>query len=183
MINERIALRGIPIFLLLALALCVPAAAQETVTLTVQPDETIEVGSEPLVLDLFNLRNTTMVNPITELRHYQDDDPAKQIVWVIAVPTDDYFPISDYALGGTYGRYFPYSEKDGLIEEHSIVFAPAPAATGTLPTGTTATTAEATETPAATTATTPTTTQAPLPGLIAIAAIGICGLLAAAGRK
>lgn len=188
MIDERTALRCILVsLLLLALALCVPATAQGTVARAVQSGETIEVGSDPLVLDLVNLRNTSTFNPVTELRHYQDDNPAKQIVRVIAVPKDDYFTINDYALGGRYGRYFAYSSKDGQIERRSIVFARAPAATGTGPTETATAAEEITATPSetlpATATATPARTQAPLPGLIAIAAVGICGLVAAAGRR
>ncbi len=166
----------------LALALvAAPAAAQGTGPRVVQPGDTIEVGSEPLVLDLINLRNADTFNPVTELRQYRDDDPTKQIVQVIGVPNDAYFTISARTISGKYGRYFAFSDKDGLIERNNIIFAPAPTATVTQP----ETAATVTETPAETPPTTTTTapTQAPLPGLIVIAAIGICGLLAAAQKR
>lgn len=184
MIDERMAPRGIMVFLLaLALALCAPATALENVPQQVQPGERIEVGSEPLVLDFINLRNQSTFNPITELRYYRDDNTEKQIVRIIGVPNDGYVTINSYTLGGKYGRYFPFSAKDGLIQQHSIVFVAAqtPMATQTeTPAATTATTME---TPTATTAATPTPTQAALPGLIPIAALGICGLLAVVLRR
>ena len=188
MVNERIAPWHLLIFVAaLSLALVIPAAAQETVPKAIQPGETIEVGSDPLVLDLINLRNPDTFNPITELRRYKEDNPGKQIVRVIGVPNDGYFKISDQAINGKYGRYFAFSEKDGLIERNSIIFTPPPTVTPTEPAGapTTATETpiEVVTPPATTTATTPTQTQAPLPGLIAIAAIGICGLFLAAGRE
>jgi hypothetical protein len=168
-------------FVLLVLALAVPAAAQGTVPRVVQPGETIEVGAEPIVLDLINLRNQSTLNPITELRQYRSDDPRKQVARVVGVPKDGYFTINVHTFKGHYGRYFAYSEKDGLIQESSIVFVNAPI----LPTPTATTVAEVTETPTetATATATPEPTQAPLPGLIAVAAIGICGLLAAARRR
>lgn len=163
----------------LTLVLVAPAAAQETGKLAAQPGQTIEVGAEPIILDLINLRNPDTLNPVTELRKYRDDDPRKEIVRVIGVPNDDYFKINVYTLDGKYGRYFPYSTADGLIEHNSIVFVHAQTPT---PTETTATITETpTETPPATATTAP--TQAPLPGLIAIAALGICGLLAAAQKR
>lgn len=171
----------------LVLALVAPAAAQSTVPRVVQPGETIEVGTEPLVLDLVTLRNADTFNPVTELRHYQDDNPTKQIVQVIGVPKDDYFTVNTHTLNGKYGRYFAFSKEDGLIQRNSIRFISAPTATVTQ-SETVATVTETTaetpaETPPATTTTTAVPTQAPLPGLIAIAALGICGLLAAAGRR
>jgi len=169
---------------LLALILVAPAAAQGTSPQEVQPGDTIEVGSEPLVLDLVDLRNADTFNPITELRHYRDDDPTKQIIRVIGVPNDDRFTINTHTLNGKYGRYFAYSSKDGLIQQHSIVFTPAPGVTATESTGTPATATQTpteTGTPPATTTTAP--TQAPLPGLIAIAALGICGLFLGTRRR
>ncbi len=183
MTYERITSRYLLVFVaVLALALVAPAAAQGTGPRVVQPGETIEVGSEPLVLDLINLRSSDTFNPVTELRQYRDDDPTKQIVQVIGVPNDDYFTINAHTLNGKYGRYFAFSDKDGLIDRNSIIFAPAPAATATVPTGISTT---ATETPAETLPATTTTvpTQAPIPGLIAIAAIGICGLLVTARKQ
>ncbi len=167
------------ILVVLSLVLVAPAAAQETSKLAVQPGETIEVGAEPIILDLINLRNADTLNPITELRRYRDDDPRKEIIRVIGVPNDDYFKINVYTLDGKYGRYFAYSKADGLIEHNSIVFAQAPIATATQ----TQTAATVTETPAETAPATTAPTQAPLPGLIAIAALGICGLLAAAQKR
>jgi hypothetical protein len=163
----------------LALALVVPAAAQETGKLAVQPGETIEVGAEPIILDLIDLRNQDTLNPITELRKYRDDDPRKEIILVLGVPNDGYYKINIHTLKGKYGRYFAYSQKDGLIEHSSIVFVQAATPTAT---ETVVTVAETpTEAPPATTTTAP--TQAPLPGLIAIAALGICGLFAAAQKR
>ncbi len=173
------------ILAVLALALvAAPAAAQEIGPRVIQPGETIEVGSEPLVLDLINLRNADTFNPVTELRHYRDDDPTKQVVKVIGVPNDDRFTISAHTLNGQYGRYYAYSDKDGLLRQNNIIFTPVPTVTPKE----TETTATGAETPAGTpvTATATTTaapTQAPLQGLIAIAAIGICGLLAATGKR
>ncbi|WP_292365473.1 MULTISPECIES: hypothetical protein [unclassified Methanoculleus] len=163
----------------LTLVLVAPAAAQETGKLVVQPGQTIEVGAEPFVVDLINLRNQDTLNPITELRQYRDDDPRKQVIRVIGVPNDDYFKINTYTFHGKYGRYFPYSTADGLIEHNSILFVHAQTPT---PTETVTTVTETpTEAPPATATTAP--TQAPLPGLIAIAALGICGLLAAAQKR
>lgn len=167
------------ILAVLALALVVPAAAQATGKLAVQPGEAVEVGAEPIVLDLISLRNASSFNSITELRKYQDDNPLKSVQRVIGVPKDTYFKINVYTFKGHYGRYFAYSKEDGVIHESSLVFvhASTPAATETTVTAT----GTPTETLPAATATA--TTQAPLPGLIAIAAIGICGLLVAAGRR
>jgi len=163
------------ILVVLALVLVVPAAAQETGKRLVQPGETIEVGAEPIVLDLINLRKEGTFSPITEIRQYRSDDPAKKLVRVVGVPNDDYFKVSAYTFKGHYGRYFVYSKQDGLIEHNSIVFVQAQTPT---PTEIVATVTETpTETPPTTTTATP--TQAPLPGLIAIAALGICGLLGA----
>ncbi len=180
MTRERVTSRHLlVIFAVLALALVVPAAAQETIPRVVQPGETIEVGSEPLVLDLINLRDQDTFNPVTELRYYRDDDPNKQVVKVIGVPNDDRVTIGTQTLNGQYGRYYAYSDEDGLLQQNSIIFTPAPTATPTE-----ATTATATQTPTETATDTATaTTQAPLPGLIAIAAIGICGLLAATQKR
>ncbi len=183
MTRERVTSRYLFVILaVLALALAAPAAAQETTPRVVQPGETIEVGIEPLVLDLINLRDQDTFNPVTELRYYRDDDPNKQVVKVIGVPNDDRVTIGTQTLDGQYGRYYAYSDEDGLLHENSIIFTPAPTAT---PTETTTATATQTPTETATnTATTTTTpTQAQLPGLIAIAAIGICGLLAAAQKR
>lgn len=179
MIHERTTSRHLLVLLAaLTLALAAPAAAQETGKLVVQPGETIAIGADQLVLDLINLRNQDTLNPITELRQYRDDDPRKQITRVIGVPNDDYFKINTYTLHRKYGRYFPYSAADGLIERNSITFVHASTPT---PTETIVTVTETpTETPPATTTATP--TQAPLPGLIAIAALGICGLLGAKRR-
>jgi hypothetical protein len=180
--------RTVPRYLLvcltvLILALIAPVSAEGAGPRVVQPGETIEVGSEPLVLDLVNLRNPDTFNPVTDLRRYKDDNRAKKIERVIGVPNDGYFKISDQALGGKYGRYFAYSEKDGLLE-HSIIFSPAPAATPTpIETATVTEAPTETGTPGATTEATPTQTRAPLPGLIAVAAIGLCGLFLAAGRR
>ncbi|MDI3507211.1 MAG: hypothetical protein PWR21_1264 [Methanoculleus sp.] len=164
-----------------ALVLVAPAAAQETHKLTVQPGETIEVGAETLVLDLINFRNQSTLNPVTELRQYRDEDSRKEITRVIGVSNDDYFKINAYTFKGKYGRYFAYSKQDGLIEHNSIVFVQAatPTATETVA----AVTETLTETPTApaTAATAP--AQAPLPGLIAIAAVGICGLFTAAQKR
>lgn len=167
----------------LALVLVFPAAAQGTAPRVVQSGETIEVGSEPLVLELINLRNADTQNPVTELRHYRNDDPTRQIVQVIAVPNDGYFTVNTHTLGGKYGRYYAYSAKDGLLKQHSITFAAAPTMTPT-DSSTTATGTPA-ETPAttATATTTTTSTQAPFPGVIAIAAIAIYGLLAATHKR
>lgn len=186
MVHERTTSRYLSIILvLLALMLIAPAAAQGTAVRVVQPGETIEVGDEALVLDLSPLRNTTTYNPVTELRQYRDDDITKQIVRVIGVPKDDYFTINTHTLDGRYGRYFAFSSKDGLIRQHSIIFTPAAAATttGAAETSTTAP-AETTETTGTSPATgTAAPTQAPLPGLIAITAIGVCGLFAGTRRQ
>ena len=185
MIYKRMASRYLLVLLaLLALILVAPAAAQGTSPQEVQPGDTIEVGGEPLVLDLIDLRNADTFNPITELRHYRDDDPTKQIVRVIGVPNDDRFTINTHTLNGKYGRYFAFSAKDGLIQQHSIVFTPAPGVTATESAETSATATETpteTGTPPTTTTTAP--TQAPLPGLIAIAALGIYGLLMRTARR
>lgn len=184
MMHEKMTSRYLLVVLMvLALALVFPAAAQGTTPRAVQPGETVEVGSEPLVLDLVNFRNADTQNPVTELRHYRNDDTTKQIVRVIGVPNDGYFTVNMHTLGGKYGRYYAYSAKDGLLREHSITFAAAPTMTPT-DSGTTVTGTPA-ETPATTATTTTTTppTQAPLPGLIAIAAITIYGLLAAAQKR
>lgn len=168
------------ILVVLSLALVVPAAAQEkTGTRLVQPGDTIEVEAEPIVLDLIGLRKADSFNPITELRNYQDDNPAKSIKRVIGVPKDSYFTINVYTFKGHYGRYFAYSKEDGLIHENSIVFVHAPPPTAT------ETTAEVTETPTETPTATATQepTRAPLPGLIAIAAIALAGLLGAAQKR
>lgn len=167
------------ILVVLSLALAVPAAAQETSPRQVQPGDTIEVGAEPIILDLVGLRDADSFNAITELRKYQDDNPAKSIQRVIGVAKDGYFTINVYTFKGHYGRYFPYSKSDGLLHENSIVFvhAPPPTATETV----TEVTETPTETPTATE--TPEPEQAPLPGVIAIAALGICGLLAAARKQ
>ncbi|MCK8518791.1 hypothetical protein [Methanoculleus sp. 7T] len=185
MTDKRTAPRYLLIFLfILTLALVAPAAAQDAGPKAVQPGETVFVGSEPLVLDIINLRNPDTFNPVTELRRYREDNPAKQIIRVIGVPNDGYFKISDQALGGKYGRYYAYSKKDGLVEGRTIIFAPA-ATTTAPPTETTAATEIPTEaeTPPTEAGATPTRTQAPLPGLIAVAAVGICGLLTATGRR
>lgn len=168
------------ILVVLSLALVVPAAAQEkTGTRLVQPGDTIEVEAEPIVLDLIGLRKADSFNPITELRKYQDDNPAKSIKRVIGVPKDSYFTINVYTFKGHYGRYFAYSKEDGLIHENSIVFVHAPPPTAT------ETAAEVTETPTETPTATATQepTRAPLPGLIAIAAIALAGLLGAAQKR
>ena len=170
------------ILVVLALALAAPAAAQGTGPRVVQPGETIEVGSEPLVLDLVNLRSADTFNAVTELRHYRDDNPKKQIVRVIGVPNDGYFTINARTLDGKYGRYFAFSKEDGLMQQSSIIFAPAPEVTATV----TETAATVTETPTETQPpheTTAMPTRAPLPGLIVVAALGICGLIVAAGRR
>ncbi len=167
------------ILAVLALALVAPAAAQETSKLAAQSGETIEVGAEPIILDLINLRNQDTLNPITELRKYRDDDPRKEVTQVLGVPNDDYYKINIHTLKGKYGQYFAYSKADGLIEHNSIVFAQAPTATATQ----TQTAATVTETPTETSPATTAPTQAPLPGLIVIAALGICGLLAAAQKR
>jgi hypothetical protein len=180
MAYEKLAPRHLLVILVvLSLALVVPAAAQETGTRLVQPGETIEVGAEPIVLDLIGLRNASSFNAITELRKYQDDNPAKSIQRVIGVPKDSYFTINVYTFKGHYGRYFAYSREDGLIHESSIVFVHASTPTPT------ETVTEVTETPTvtATATATPEPTQAPLPGVIAVAALGICGLLAAARKR
>ena len=182
MAYEKLTFRHLlAILVVLALVLVVPAAAQETGKRLVQPGETIEVGAEPIVLDLINLRKEGTFSPITEIRQYRGDDPAKKLVRGIGVPNDDYFKVNVYTFKGHYGRYFAYSRQDGLIEHNSIVFvhAPPPTATETVAT----TTETPTETPPATTTTTAAPTQAPFPGLIAIAAIAIYGLLAAAQKR
>lgn len=186
MTDKRTAPRYLLIFLsVLTLALVAPAAAQDAGPKAVQPGETVIVGSELLVLDIINLRNPDTFNPVTELRRYREDNPAKQVIRVIGVPNDGYFKISDQALDGKYGRYYAYSKKDGLVEGRTIIFAPAATVTSTPPveTATVTETSATTETSTAATEATPTRTQAPLPGLIVIAAIGICGLLMAAGRR
>ncbi|ABN58127.1 MAG: hypothetical protein KO254_01525 [Methanoculleus marisnigri] len=167
------------IFLVFSLALAVPAAAQETGIQQVQPGDTIEVGPEPITLDLLGLRNADSFSQITELRKYQDDNPAKSIQRVIGVAKDGYFTINVYTFKGHYGRYFPYSKSDGLLHENSIMFvhASTPTATETVATVTETPTEEPTATE------TPEPTRAPLPGLIAITALGICGLLAAARKR
>ncbi|WP_286681091.1 hypothetical protein [Methanoculleus sp. DTU007] len=168
----------------LALALIVPAAAQGTTPRVVQPGETIEVGGEPLVLDLVNLRNADTLNPITELRHYREDNPTKQIIRTIGVPKDGYFTINAHTLNGKYGRYFAFSKQDGLIQHSSITFVPAPTET---PTGPVETSTTAMETPTGTEraqeTATANPTQAPLPGVIAVIAIGILGLILATIRR
>lgn len=170
------------ILAVLSLALIIPAAAQGTGKLAVQPGETVEIEPEPLILDLINLRNPDTFNPITEFRQYRDDDTRKQIIRVIGVPNDDYFKINTYTFHGKYGRYFPYSATDGLIEQNSIVFVQAQAPT---PAETTAPTVEETpmETPTVTVTATPEPTRAPLSGLLAVIAAGICALFAMAGKQ
>ena len=144
--------------------LIVPAVAQEPPA-GGKPGETIEVGSEPLVLDLVNLRNADTLNPITELRHYREDNPTKQIIRTIGVPKDGYFTINAHTLNGKYGRYFAFSKQDGLIQHSSITFVPAPTET---PTGPVETSTTAMETPTGTEraqeTATANPTQAPLPG-------------------
>lgn len=168
------------ILLVLSLALTVPAAAQETGTRVVQPGETIEVGAEPIVLDLIGLRNASSFNAITELRKYQGDNPARSVQRVIGVPKDSYFKINSHTFKGHYGRYFAYNKDDGVIHDSSIVFvqAPPPTVTAT-PTETTA----PTETPTATATAATEPTRAPLPGLIAVTAIALAGLLGIAQKR
>ncbi|NLA99852.1 MAG: hypothetical protein GX837_02630 [Methanomicrobiales archaeon] len=169
------------ILLILALAFIAPAAAQGTVPQAVQPGERIEVGSEPLVLDLVNLRNADTFNAVTELRKFRNDNPNAQITQIVPVPNDGYFKINVRTIDGNYGRYFAFSKTDGLLQQNSITFVPAPEPTAT---GIETVTA-VTETPLVTqtTATTPEPTTAPLPTLIAIAAIGICALFGAMQRE
>ncbi|KLK88442.1 hypothetical protein SZ63_05335 [Methanoculleus sediminis] len=167
------------ILVVLSLALVVPAAAQETGIRLVKPGDTIEVGAEPIVLDLIGLRNADSFNAISELRKYQDDNPAKPVQRVIGVAKDSHFTINVYTFKGHYGRYFAYSRSDGVLHDNSIVFVHASTPT---PTETVAE-VTATATATATVTETPEPTQAALPGVIAIAALGLCGLLAAARRQ
>lgn len=181
MANKKLEPRHLlAILVVLSLALVIPAAAQETGTRLVQPGETIEVGAEPIILDLIDLRNASSFNAITELRKYQGDNPARSVQRVIGVPKDSYFKINSHTFKGHYGRYFAYSKEDGVIHDSSIVFvqAPPPAATAT-PTET----PTPTEAPTATTTTATEPTRAPLPGSIAIAAIALAGLLGIAQKR
>lgn len=169
----------LPLMLVLA-ALAFPAAAQSTLPMDVKPGDTIEVGSETTILELVDLRNQSTLNPITELRKYQMDDPGMQVTKVIPVSDDTYVQINSRTLGGTYGRYFPYNAKDGVIN-NPIIFAPAPATPVQTMTATpTDTAAEeaAVETPVETTAVP--TTQVPLSVASAIGALCIALLAAVA---
>ncbi|MDN7025005.1 hypothetical protein FGU65_08915 [Methanoculleus sp. FWC-SCC1] len=174
MFEHRCILKTFAAALLVAMLITLPAAAQSTVPVDVKPGDTIEIGQEEIVLELVDLRNQSTLNPITELRQYKMDDPAMQVTKVIPVNDDTYVKINSRSLGGTYGRYYPYNAKDGVIK-NSIIFVQAPptvtmqpvTATPTGPPTTMATPA----TPAETTATP--TTQIPLSPLAAIGALGI----------
>lgn len=170
----------------ISLALIVPVSAEGTTPRIIQPGDTIEVGAEPLVLDIVALRDPDTLNPVTDLRRYKDDNPAKRVDWVIGVPNDGYFRLNDQAFGGKFGRYFVYSEKDGLLK-YSVTFVPAPEATPTpVETPTTVTPTDTPAEPATTDNVTDKTTAettTPLPGLIVIAAIGISGLIAVTRKR
>jgi len=182
MTHERMMPRYLTICLMiLILVLIAPVSAGDAGLRVVQPGETIEVGHEPIILDLINLRNPDTFNPVTSLRRYRDDNPAKRVEWVIGVPDDGYFKLNNRALGDKYGRYFAHSEKDGLLD-HIVIFAPAPTATPS-PVETMTEVPPETMTPGVATEAPPTGTQVPLPGLIALAAIGISGALIAMRRR
>ena len=74
-----------------------------------------------------------------------------------------------------------HSEKDGLLD-HIVIFAPAPAVTPS-PVETMTEVPPETMTLGVATEAPPTGTQVPLPGLIALAAIGISGALIAMRRR
>jgi hypothetical protein len=167
--------------LVLTLAGAVPASAQETIAWPVEPGEVVEVGYDSVVLDLINLRDQTTFNPVTELRQYKDEDLKKGVTKVIPVPDDSYVVIVPRTLDGKYGRYFPYSPKDGVIDRNSIVFAPAPIPTATQ---SAEATSVATVTQAETGTIPPTPTQTvPLSPLTVIGAVGLLGLLSLATRR
>ncbi len=173
--------------LLMAVLLIGTATAQSAYPLDVKPGDTIEIGQEEIVLELVDLRDQSTLNPITQLRQYKMDDPSMQVTKTIPVGDDTYVKINSHTLGGKYGRYYPYSAKDGVIK-NSITFVEA-SATVTTQTATetatptveeTQTTGETQTTVTVTEAETPTTTRAPLSPLGVIGALCIVGILAIA---
>lgn len=182
MFGCRCILKAFAAALLIAVLVTLPVSAQSTVPVDVKPGDTIEIGQETIILELVDLRNQSTLNPITELRKYKMDDPAMQVTKVVPVSDDTYVQMNFRSLGGTYGRYYPYNAKDGVIN-NPVIFVEAPATVATQQSPSpaeetpSAGEASATVTATATATATPTTTQAPLSALGAIGALCIASLL------
>ncbi len=100
----------------LALSLCAaPAGARSPNINDIQPYDTIFVYEENL--NLSALRNQTTNTPITALRKYQDDNPARSLINDIAVSDDTDFTLQPIEVGDMYGVYYAFSPTDGVTRQ------------------------------------------------------------------
>lgn len=99
------------LLLLLVGALGVPAAARSPGIEDIQPGDTVFVYEENL--NLSQLRDPVSGNPVTSLRRYVDDDPAKAMISEIPVADDTDAEIPSLLVESTPAVYYAYNSADG----------------------------------------------------------------------
>jgi hypothetical protein len=96
----------------LLLSLCaVPTAARGPTIKDIQPDDTVFVYEENL--NLAGLRDPAADNPVTSLRQYVNDDPAKALIFEIPVGDDTDFDLPSGVVADVPAVYYAYNPTDG----------------------------------------------------------------------
>jgi len=99
------------IVLLLAGSLAAPVAARGPTIEDIEPGDTVFVYEEGL--NFSQLRDPDSGNPITSLRRYVDDDPAKALISEIPVADDTAVDIPSTLVEDTPAVYYAYNSVDG----------------------------------------------------------------------
>jgi hypothetical protein len=99
------------IVLVLVVSLAAPAAARSPTIEDIQPGDTVFVYEEGL--NFSQLRDPVSGNPVTSLRRYVDDDPAKALISEIPVPDDTSVDIPALLVESTPAVYYAYNSADG----------------------------------------------------------------------
>ena len=110
--------------LVLLLLLAAPGAARSPAIEDIEPGDTVFVYEEGL--NFSQLRDPDSGNPVTSLRRYVGDDPAKALVSEIPVPDDTSVDIPAILVEETPAMYYAYSSADGagghvVIREPSLL--------------------------------------------------------------
>lgn len=103
--------------------LAAPAAARGPSINDIQPGDTIFLYEQGL--DLTGLRNPATMSAVTSLNRYQEDDPAKALISLVAVDDDTDFNLLPTLFDDNIARYYAYSQADGATTASVFVVAPA----------------------------------------------------------
>jgi hypothetical protein len=99
------------LLLLLTGAIAAPVAARSPGIEDIEPGDTVFVYEENL--NFSQLRDPGSGNPVTSLRRYADDDPAKALISEIPVADDTAVDIPALLVEDTPAVYYAYNSADG----------------------------------------------------------------------